>query len=168
MLSKLHSCFGVFAGNNKSGQQLFSRTQNSQILLTLIMRGRINSFSNPSDYYTDDTKIYFKIIFILQLCIVKYIVSPSFYKTCRKKSFYVNINFCKSLFRNFITIAIRSRIPFHFMKLVVSLMMFQLCFKLSSLKHKELAPVVYLKIYSRVFGLKHVILKWKIIDAAQA
>lgn len=36
MLSKHHSCLGVFAANNKSWQQVFSCTQISQILLTIM------------------------------------------------------------------------------------------------------------------------------------
>lgn len=49
------------------------------------------------------------------------------------------------------------------MKLVAILMMIEQGFKLSSLKHNKLTPVVYLKMYSRVFGLQHVVLVWKII-----
>lgn len=108
-------------------------------------------------------KFILRLFFVLQLCSVKYIIFPSCYKTGRKKLVYVNTNFCKSLFRKFIIIAIISTILFHFMKLIVILMMVQLCFKLSSLKHNKLTPVVYLKICSRVFDLQHVVLVWKII-----
>lgn len=108
-------------------------------------------------------KFILRLFFVLQLCSVKYILFPSCYKTGRKKLFYVNTNFWKSLFRNFIIIAIISTIPFYFMKLIVILMMVQLGFKWSSLKHNKLSPVVYLKICSRVFGFQHVDLVWKII-----
>lgn len=135
-------------------------------MLTLIRRGRIavqNLWTLLLIRQTITQMILkFKIIFILQLFSVEYIISP-IYKTGRKKPFYVNTIVCISLLRNFIIIAIRSRILFHFMKFVVILMIIQICFKLSSLEYKKLTPVFYLKMYSRVFGLQHMVLVWKII-----
>lgn len=87
-----------------------------------------NSSSNPLHHSGDATKLIFKIIFILQLRSVKYFISSSYYKVGKKKHFCINTNCCKSLFRNFIIIAIWSRLPFQFMKLLVILMIAQGCF----------------------------------------
>lgn len=73
MLSKHHSCFGVFA-------VIISFpfwTKFSDFVNTQHKEGKncsaelMNSSSNISDHYIDDAKNYFKIIFILQLCSVK-------------------------------------------------------------------------------------------------
>lgn len=115
MLSKCHSCFGVFAVSDKSREQLFGCTESSQTLFNSIpklqnMRRNYsvedsNSSSNPLHHSRDVAKLIFKFIFISQLWSVKYFISSSYYKVGRKKHFCINNNCCKSLFRNFILVA---------------------------------------------------------------